>query len=593
MPTEREPGMNFTVWAPGRSRVEACLEDSRHDMTASGGGWWNSTVPEGGEEVDYWFSLDGGPPRPDPRSPWQPYGPEGPSRTLDHSRFVWSDAHWGGTYLPSAVIYECHIGTFSDAGTFEGAIGLLDRLVDLGVSAIELMPVAEGGGDRGWGYDGVDLYAPHHAYGGPEGLKRLVDACHRRSLGVILDVVYNHLGPSGNYLAEFGPYFTSSHKTNWGDGINFDGPDSDEVRAFFIDNALMWLRDYHLDGLRLDAVHAIKDDSATHIVESISEAVHALGSHLAKPLFVVVESDLNDPVFLRSTEAGGYGADATWADEFHHALHGALTGEVNGYYEDFGALSQVATALRRAWVYAGEYSLHRRRIHGRAPTGLGSDRFVVFLQNHDQVGNRAEGERIGAIAGARRAKIGAALTMLSPFVPMLFQGEEWAASTPFQYFTDHQDPELSRSVSEGRRREFSAFGWAPEEVPDPQDPATFARSKLNWSERALPLHAEMLDWYASLIRLRKATPELAAGAACATEICEDEGGRWLTMRRGPILVALNIAGEPALLETPSGDAGCWTLALTSDPSISLRPPEDGLSLLRLPPDSVAVLRASR
>lgn len=587
-----EGPVQFSVWAPGRHRVELCTGDNRLDMDAQPGGWWLARVEAGHRPVDYGFCLDGGPPRPDPRSPWQPRGPEGLSRTVDHSCFEWSDQNWRGTYLPSAVVYECHVGTFSEGGTFDTAIERLDHLVALGVTAVEIMPVAEASGEHGWGYDGVDLYAPHHAYGGPDALKRLVDACHRRGLGVILDVVYNHLGPSGNHLGEFGPYFTSVHKTNWGDAVNFDGPESGEVRSYFVDNALMWLRDYHVDGLRLDAVHAIKDESACHFVESVVGAVHTLAAHVAKPLFVVVESDLNDPVFVRSRDAGGYGADAAWADEFHHALHAVLTGEVNGYYEDFGSLSQLAVALRRAWVYAGEYSPHRRRAHGRPPIGLPGERFVVCSQNHDQVGNRAKGDRLCASVSKGKAKIAAALTLLSPFVPMLFQGEEWAASTPFQYFTDHQDADLGRAVSEGRRREFTAFGWAAEEVPDPQGPATFARSRLDWSELDDPGHAEMLGWYRALIELRSRVPDLASGGLDPPEVHYDEERRWLTMRRGGVVVAVNLGARTLEVGVSApGPGGRWQVLMASSEEVTETGGAGGETSIRLVADSVAVLSA--
>ncbi len=307
----------------------------------------------------------------------------------DHEAFGWTDGNWRGLSLPGSVLYECHVGTFTPEGTFDGMIGRLDYLAGLGVDAIELMPVAEFSGGRGWGYDGVGMFAPHHAYGGPAGLKRLVDAAHARGIGVVLDVVYNHLGPAGNYLPEFGPYFSERHQTNWGDGINLDGPDSDEVRRFVLDNALTWLRDYHCDGLRLDAVHAIADDSAVHLLEQMAAETRALAAHVRRPLFLIAESDLNDPRFVRSRDAGGYGLDASWADEWHHALHGVLTGERDGYYSEFGALGQLAKALRQAWVYDGCYSPHRRRVHGRPPAGLAGSQFVVATQNHDQVGNRA------------------------------------------------------------------------------------------------------------------------------------------------------------------------------------------------------------
>ncbi|MET9068945.1 malto-oligosyltrehalose trehalohydrolase [Streptosporangium sandarakinum] len=573
-------GHEFRVWAPTRERVELVLGERRLPMRRSGDGWWERAVEEAGPGTDYAYSLDGGPPRPDPRSPYQPYGPHGPSRLVDHAAFGWTDDRWRGTPLPGAVLYELHVGTFSPAGTFDGAIEHLPHLAELGVDAVELMPVAEFSGGRGWGYDGVSLFAPHHAYGGPDGLKRLVDACHAHGLGVVMDVVYNHLGPSGNYLPEFGPYFTGRHSTNWGDAVNFDGPGSDEVRAFVVDNALMWLRDYHVDGLRLDAVHAIADDSAVHVLERLAEEVEALAAHVRRPLFLIAESDLNDPRFVRGREAGGYGLDAAWADEWHHALHAVLTGERSGYYSDFGPLSLLAKGLRQAWVYDGTWSPHRGRAHGRSPAGLSGHRFVVCAQNHDQVGNRARGERSSALMSEGRLRIAAALLFTAPFVPMLFQGEEWGATTPFQYFTDHEDPELGRAVSEGRRREFAAFGWEPDQVPDPQDPATFERSRLDWSERDKEVHGRLLDWHRELIALRRRVPALTDGRLDRVRADCDEDTGLLVVERGPVLVAVNLGTET--LTVPSRGRG--RVLAASDPEVALSGTD-----LTLPPDTVAIL----
>ncbi len=540
--------MNYRVWAPRAARsVEVVLADGRRvALHAAERGYWAGEAPAG----DYGFSLDGGPARPDPRSPSQPHGVDGPSRPVDHGGFAWTDREWPGFSLPRAVLYELHVGTFSPAGTFDGVIGRLDHLVALGVDAIEIMPVAAFAGDRGWGYDGVDLWAPHVAYGGPDGLKRLVDACHARGLGVVLDVVYNHLGPAGNFLGEFGPYFVDLHPTNWGPGLNVDGPGSDEVRAWVVDNARMWLRDYHLDGLRLDAVHAIVDESALHVLEQLSAAVADVAAEQGRPLWLIAESDLNAPRFVRPPAEGGYGLHAAWADEWHHALHAALTGERDGYYEDFGPLQLLGKALRQAWVYDGTYSPHRQRTHGRAPTGLHGGRFVVSTQNHDQVGNRARGERLGHLVSPDRVRIAAALLLTSPFVPLLFQGEEWSASTPFQYFTDHA-PELGRAVSEGRRHEFAAFGWEAGEVPDPQDPGTFARSVLRWDEVTEPGHAEILDWYRELIALRRSRPELAAAPLDDVEVEVDEDADRVVVRR-------RAAGVEVVVDLAAGDVAIRT-----------------------------------
>ncbi len=575
----------MSVWAPRAERsVEVVLRGAGRvplAPAAGGRGRWSGEVPGLGPGGDYAFSLDGGPPRPDPRSAFQPFGPDGPSRVVDHGAFAWSDGGWGGVDLPRAVLYELHVGTFSPEGTFDGAIARLDHLVALGVDAVELLPVVEFSGEWGWGYDGVDLWAPHHAYGGPDGLKRLVDACHARGLGVFVDVVYNHLGPSGNYLGRFGPYFGDRHHTNWGEAVNVDGRGSDEVRAFILENACMWLRDYHADGLRLDAVHAIVDNSAIHVLEQMSTAVRSLAAEVGRPLWLVAESDRNDPRYVRPPEAGGLGLDAAWADEWHHALHAVLTGEQAGYYADFGALGQLAKALRQAWVYDGLYSPERDRTHGRSPAGLPGSAFVVSAQNHDQVGNRAGGDRLGASVSPGRLRVAAALLLTSPFVPLLFQGEEWGASSPFPYFTNHPDPELGRAVSAGRRREFAHFGWGQAEVPDPQDPATFRRATLRWPEATSGDHATLLAWYRALIALRRSSPELGCGPVGSPEVTVDERAGWLCVGRGPFTVAANLGPSPCALPV----AGSLVLA---SPEGRVTLGDEGLTL---PPDAVAVVRA--
>ena len=571
---------HFAVWAPRATSVEVEALGRREALRSIAGGWWDGDVPEAGSGDDYSYVLDGGSPLPDPRSPWQPQGVHGPSRLVDHAAFSWTDAGWRGRPLRDAVIYEMHPGTFSRAGTFDGAIEHLPHLVNLGVTAVEVTPVAAFPGTRGWGYDGVALYAVQDSYGGPEALKRFVDACHASGLAVVMDVVYNHLGPDGNVLGDFGPYFTDRHRTPWGDAINYDGPGSDQVRSFVVENALMWLRDYHVDGLRLDAVHAIFDGSAVHLVEQISGAVHALAAQQGRELWVIAESDLNDPRVVREPELGGYGADAQWSDDFHHALHAALTGERNGYYVDFGSVADIAAALRQVFVSPGQYSPFRDRRHGRDVADLPATRFLGYLQNHDQVGNRARGERSGALMSVGRLQIGAALVLLAPFVPMLFMGEEWAASTPFQYFTDHQDPALAQAVSQGRRREFQAFGWEPEEVPDPQDPATFERSKLNWSELDSEPHATVLRWHRDLISLRCEVPGLRGGDRDAIRVDHDAEMRTLVMEREGVTVACNWGDHPASLQLPAGSVARLLsagAALTG-------------SGVDLDPDSVAVLQ---
>jgi maltooligosyltrehalose trehalohydrolase len=471
---------------------------------------------------------------------------------VDHSEFEWSDAAWHGRPLAGSVVYELHVGTFTADGTFDAAIERLDHLAKLGITTIELMPVAEFSGRHGWGYDGVDLYAPHHAYGGPDGLKRLVDACHSRGLAIMLDVVYNHLGPAGNYLREFGPYFTGKYSTPWGDAVNFDDRHSDEVRAFFVNNALMWLRDYHFDGLRIDAVHAIYDSSATHILEEMAQRVEELEGEVGRELLLVAESDLNDPRIVTTRDAGGYGIDGQWSDDFHHALHALLTGERAGYYVAFGRIEHVATALENAYVYAGDYSEFRKRRHGRPAIALSGHRFLGYLQNHDQVGNRAAGERSSALMSHDLLKVGAALVLTSPFTSMLFMGEEWGASSPFLYFTAHADPGLGRAVSEGRRREFAAFGWKPEDVPDPQAEESFERSKLRWDELDDQPHADLLEWHRQLLRLRASTPELTDGRMDRVQTRYDENDRWLVVERGSITVAANFSDAPVRIPITDG-----------------------------------------
>ncbi len=573
----------FAVWAPQAASVELDRGGQRTPMAADAGGWWRSDAQSPRDGDRYGFSIDAGPVRPDPRSPSQPDGVHAASQVVDHDSFAWTDARWGGFHLPGSVLYELHVGTFSEEGTFDGVVGHLEHLASLGVDAIEVMPVAGFDGQRGWGYDGVALYAPHAAYGGVDGLQRMVDACHSAGIGVVLDVVYNHLGPSGNYLREFGPYFSAVHRTNWGDGVNLDGPASDEVRRFFIDNALMWFRDFHIDGLRLDAVHALADDSAVHFLEQLADEVDSLSAHLGRPLTLIAESDLNDPRFVRPSGLGGYGLDSAWADEWHHAWHAVFTGETNGYYEDFGSVDHLAKALRQAWVYDGVWSGHRQRTHGRAPEGLRGEQFVVCTQNHDQIGNRAAGERSSALMSRRRLKVAAGLLLTSPFVTMLFQGEEWGAGTPWQYFTDFADSDLARAVTEGRRSEFSSFGWEPEDVPDPQDRATFDRSRLDWSELDLDSHREILDWYRTLIGLRRSLPALTAGDLQQVVIHTDPHHGALVMEHLDVAVAAVLGGRPVRAAVEG-----YVLVAASDDDATMSE-----EALRMAPDTLVVLRRPR
>jgi maltooligosyltrehalose trehalohydrolase len=585
------PRAGISVWAPRADEVALVVvgEGGGERRVAMAGpderGWFRA--PAGSADTigagdTYGFCLDGGPSRPDPRSPWQPDGVDGLSRPVDHGAFGWTDDGWAGRPLDgSTVIYELHVGTFSPEGTFDGAIGRLDHLVDLGVDVVELLPVAQFPGRWGWGYDGVDLFAPHQAYGGPEGLDRLVDAAHARGLAVVIDVVYNHLGPAGNHLSEFAPYFTDRYNTPWGEAVNVDGPGSDEVRGFILDNALMWLRDYHADGLRIDAVHAIVDTSALHLLEEMAERVSELAAEVGRPLFLIAESDLNDPRIVRERDRGGYGIDAQWSDDFHHALHTVVTAERAGYYADFGSLSQLAKSVRQAYVHDGEYSPFRGRRHGRPPAGLAASRFLAYLQNHDQVGNRATGERTSMLVGTGMSKVAAALVLLGPSVPMLFQGEEWGAGTPFLYFTDHQDPKLGRAVSEGRRREFAAFGWAPDDVPDPQSPDTFERSKLDWDEVGAGVHRDLLDWHRRLIALRRSEPALSSGTFENLSVRCDEDQRWLVVDRGDLSIVCNFADRPRSVPGVGGE-----VVLASAPPTTAA----GTGAVTVPPESVTVLR---
>jgi maltooligosyltrehalose trehalohydrolase len=574
--------VDMRVWAPNAHEVTLHSSDQVLAMTKAAGGWWHVDAPFVHHGVDYAFAVDGSGPFPDPRSPWQPNGIHGFSRWMDHSAFKWTDAGWQQPPLGSAVIYELHLGTFTSEGTCDAAIGRLDHLVELGITHVELMPVAQFSGDRGWGYDGVDLYAPHQAYGGPEGLKRLVDACHHRGLAVLLDVVYNHLGPAGNYLNQFGPYFTDRYATPWGEAVNFDEQDSHEVRQFFIDNAVMWLQDYHFDGLRIDAVHAILDTSAIHFLEALASAVKNLEATLGRHLVLIAESDLNDPRVIRSPAVGGYGIHAQWNEDFHHALHAVLTGETQGYYQDFGTLAQLAKVLTRGLVYDGCYSAYRRRCHGRPATGISGTRFVGCLQNHDQVGNRALGERTSRLLSPGLLKIGAALVLTSPFVPMLFQGEEWGASSPFLYFTDHREPELGAAVKRGRQKEFAAFGWEAEKVPDPQAEETFAQSRLNWEELQEENSRHMLAWHQSLIALRRRLSPLTDGEIERVSVLFDETARWLTMTRGPVQVACNFAETARTI--PCTDAKDKKMVLSSADDIVVKE-----TTLMLPAQAVAIL----
>jgi maltooligosyltrehalose trehalohydrolase len=528
------------IWAPNARRVEVIRGEARTPAEREPDGWWRGPTLAAGDR--YQISLDGGPPRPDPRSPWQPDGVHAASCWIDPCMQASPPVGFSPRPLRDAVIYELHVGTFSARGTFVAAAEHLDHLVQLGVTHVELMPIAQWAGRHGWGYDGVELFAPHSAYGGPSGLHYLIRACHRRGLAVLIDVVHNHLGPEGAYLPEFGPYLTAHHRTAWGDAINLDGGGAHEVRRFLIDSALHWLCGCGADGLRLDALHALHDDSARHFVAQLTAEVRAAGERVDQRLTLIGEYDNHDPRAVTPEAEGGWGLDAHWNDDFHHALHALLTGERDGYYADFAAPGTLAKVLRNGYALDGGISRFRRGPHGKPFGGLPRDRLVAYTQSHDQVGNRGAGERLHQLAGLDRARIAAAILMVSPFVPMLFQGEEWAASTPFLYFAELESEQLRRAVREGRRAEHAAAGWTCE-PPDPTDPATRDASVLAWHELTQPPHAEMLAWYRALIAARRECPELRDPDPRSIEVSESPAG--LDIRRGPFTLRVNLSDAPA------------------------------------------------
>ncbi|THA23892.1 malto-oligosyltrehalose trehalohydrolase [Streptomyces sp. RKND-216] len=577
--------MLFEVWAPTAAegvvlRLEARELPMERDPARPG--WWTLRV-EAGPGTRYGFALDGGPVLPDPRSRRQPDGPDGLSAVVDPGAYEWRHP-WQGRPLAGAVLYELHIGTFTSEGTFDAAAARLPHVARLGVTHVELMPVSPFPGTHGWGYDGVAPWAVHEPYGGPDGLARFADAAHGAGLGVVLDVVHNHLGPSGNHLPAYGPYFTGRHRTPWGDAVNLDDAGSDEVRASLCGSALALLRDFRLDGLRLDAVHTLADDRARHFLDELSAAVDALAAETGRPLFLIAESDRNDPRTTTPRTVHGHGLHAQWNDDFHHALHVALTGEARALYADFARapMAALAKTLTGGFFHDGSYSSFRGRRHG-APLDpmTPTHRLVGFAQNHDQVGNRAAGDRLAASLSPGLLACAAALVLLSPFTPMLFMGEEWGARTPWLYFTDHTDPDLARAVREGRRAEFAAHGWDGD-VADPQAPQTRERSCLDWSEPERDPHAALLAWHQDLIALRRAHPGLAHTSLGAARVTYDEDTRWLALSSGPLSIAVNLhPGETAAVPLP---AHLEVLATWSTASQH----EDGMLLL--PPESAAVLR---
>ena len=561
---------NFTVWAPLFGEVAVHLvepQDKVVPLEKDERGYWRGSIADIKPGSLYYYQLDGEKDAADPAAHSQPQGVHGASEVVDHDSFKWNDDGWQGVPLEEMVIYELHVGTFTEAGTFESMIPRLSELRDLGVNAIEIMPVAQFPGSRNWGYDGVFPYAVQNSYGGVDGLKKLVDACHQQGMSVILDVVYNHLGPEGNYLWGYGTYFTEKYKTPWGSAINFDDSYSDGVRNYFVQNVLYWLENYHLDGLRLDAVHAIYDFGAKHILAEMAEAVTQLEQKKNRQFYLIAESDLNDPRIIRSQEVGGYGIDAQWSDDFHHALHTVLTGEKNGYYEDFGSLEQLAKIYRQGFVYTWDYSPHRHRYHGDDPKGCASSQFVVCAQNHDQVGNRMLGDRLSNLISFEALKLTAAALLLSPYIPMLFMGEEYGETAPFLYFVSHGDRDLIEAVRKGRKEEFAAFHEIDgKEAPDPQGEETFKQSQLNWDKRKTGEHEKLWLFHQKLLQMRKNVPALRNLDRNQLEATVLEPEQVLCIKRhhqdSQIVCWLNFGSE-AVKITDDNKSGTWKKILDS------------------------------
>jgi maltooligosyltrehalose trehalohydrolase len=549
------------VWAPLARHVLLRTPERDVELERLDDGYWQTEL-DLAPGTDYSFVLDGDA-VPDPRSRRQPTGVHDASRAFDPSKHDWRDGTWKGRQLAGGTIYELHIGTFTAAGTLDAAIDRLDHLVEIGVDFVELLPVNGFNGTHNWGYDGVLWYTVHEEYGGPAAYQRFVDECHGRGLAVIQDVVYNHLGPSGNYLPRFGPYLTDESRNTWGSTVNLAEP---AVRRHILDNAEMWMRDYHVDGLRLDAVHALVDTSEKHILAELADETDALSAFLGRPLLLIAESDLGDPKLIMPRESGGYGLTAQWSDDYHHALHVALTGESTGYYADFASLGALAKAATRGFFHDGTYSSFRGRNHGHPiDPAVPTWRLVAFAQDHDQIGNRATGNRLTESADYGQLAIAAVLTLAGPFTPMLFMGEEWGASTPWQFFTSHPEPDLGRATAAGRIAEFERMGWDPDVVPDPQDPETFRRSKLDWDEASRGDHARLLALYRELSALRRTVPELTDPrfGRLAARYSDEE--RWFRLDRGSVAVLVNFGTEA--IELPIADAS--RVLLVTEPSTTV------------------------
>lgn len=558
-------GYRFVVWSPAAKRLSVRRLDGGDGglvpMRRLAEGYFEAAIEDFASGERYFFRFEDGSERPDPASRFQPESVHGPSQAIDLDHFKWTDSSWKGLPLEETVFYEMHVGTYTAEGTFEALIPHLAGLRELGITTIEFMPVAQFPGERNWGYDGVQPFAPQNSYGGPRGLQKFVDAAHAHGLAVALDVVYNHLGPEGNYLSEYGPYFTDKYRTPWGSAINFDGPDSEPVRRFFIENALHWLEKYHVDVLRLDAVHGIFDFGASHFLAELQAAVEALETRLHRKFHLVAESDLNDSRILHGPEQGGYGLHAQWSDDFHHSLHSLLTGERAGYYSDFGEVHHLAATMSRGWFYAGQHSIFRRRRHGNDPSGLACSNFVVCIQNHDQIGNRARGERLSKLVDFEALKLAAGVTALAPFVPLLFMGEEYGETAPFQYFTSHGDAELIKAVRKGRQEEFAAFTWEGE-IPDPQAQETFYESKLDHALKDQEPHRTLRALYRELLAIRR---EYMLAGKSKVEVIEN--GSTITMLAGEgdskRLAVIFEFGKSAHTFDPGLPVGTWTLRLDS------------------------------
>nr|WP_290224797.1 malto-oligosyltrehalose trehalohydrolase [Trichocoleus desertorum] len=561
----------FTVWAPLREQVAVKILSPHEQilpMQPLEYGYWQVIAEGAAPSTNYLYQLDGESDRPDPASHFQPEGVHGPSAVVDQSAFAWTDAGWTGIAQEDLIIYELHIGTFTVAGTFEAAIAHLPRLKELGITAIEIMPVAQFPGERNWGYDGVYPYAVQNSYGGPEGFKRLVDACHQAGLAVILDVVYNHVGPEGNYLGDFGPYFTKKYGGDWGEALNFDGAYSDGVTDYFLDNALYWLETFHIDGLRLDAVQGIFDLGAKHFLDELSDRVQALSQQQGRNLFLIAESDLNDVRIIRPKAQGGYALDAQWCDDFHHSLHTLLTGEQQHYYQDFGKCQDLEKSLREGFVYSGQYAPHRKRCHGNSSAAEPAEKFIVYIQSHDQVGNRILAERLPKLTSFKGLKLAAGTILLSPYLPMLFMGEEYGEEAPFFYFISHSDPELIEIVQRSKEEEFKKVGVAGDPY-DPQSPEPFEKSKLNWEQQYGGKHQVLWEFHQHLITLRRTHPALKQLDKHRLEVSSCEADKLLLMRRyaeeSQVLLVLNFGDRAARFEADSHSQNWRKILDSSEP----------------------------